>query len=65
MCTTRTRRSRHNLDALIERVKRIAPTHVYLQAFADPDGNNTADALYFPTGTCRCGRTCSAASPGS
>lgn len=37
-----------NLDALIERVKRIAPTHVYLQAFADPDGNNTADALYFP-----------------
>ncbi|MCF5092848.1 Poly-beta-1,6-N-acetyl-D-glucosamine N-deacetylase precursor [compost metagenome] len=37
-----------NLDALIERVKRIGPTHVYLQAFADPDGNNTADALYFP-----------------
>lgn len=37
-----------NLDALIERVKRISPTHVYLQAFADPDGNNTADALYFP-----------------
>ncbi|MGM3367015.1 poly-beta-1,6-N-acetyl-D-glucosamine N-deacetylase PgaB, partial [Escherichia coli] len=32
----------------IERVKRIAPTHVYLQAFADADGNNTADALYFP-----------------
>ncbi|WP_369040161.1 poly-beta-1,6-N-acetyl-D-glucosamine N-deacetylase PgaB [Stenotrophomonas maltophilia] len=37
-----------NLDVLIERVKRIGPTHVYLQAFADPDGNNTADALYFP-----------------
>lgn len=37
-----------NLDALVERVKRIGPTHVYLQAFADPDGNNTADALYFP-----------------
>jgi biofilm PGA synthesis lipoprotein PgaB len=37
-----------NLDALVERVKRVGPTHVYLQAFADPDGNNTADALYFP-----------------
>lgn len=37
-----------NLDALIERVKRIGPTHVFLQAFADPDGNGSADALYFP-----------------
>ena len=37
-----------NLDTLIDRVKKIGPTHVYLQAFADPDGNNTADALYFP-----------------
>jgi len=37
-----------NLDVLVERVKQIGPTHVYLQAFADPDGNNTADALYFP-----------------
>jgi biofilm PGA synthesis lipoprotein PgaB len=37
-----------NLDALIERVKRVKPTHVYLQAFADPDGDGAADALYFP-----------------
>lgn len=37
-----------NLDALIERVKRIGPSHVFLQAFADPDGNGAADALYFP-----------------
>lgn len=37
-----------NLDALIERVKQIHPSHVYLQAFADPDGNGSADALYFP-----------------
>ena len=37
-----------NLDALIERVKQIAPSHVFLQAFADPDGNGSADALYFP-----------------
>ncbi|MFI8716996.1 poly-beta-1,6-N-acetyl-D-glucosamine N-deacetylase PgaB [Stenotrophomonas sp. NPDC077464] len=37
-----------NLDALLERVKKIGPTHVFLQAFADPDGNGSADALYFP-----------------
>lgn len=37
-----------NLDALLERIKRIGPSHVFLQAFADPDGNGTADALYFP-----------------
>ncbi|WP_425489351.1 poly-beta-1,6-N-acetyl-D-glucosamine N-deacetylase PgaB [Cognatilysobacter bugurensis] len=37
-----------NLDVLVERVKRIGPTHVFLQAFADPDGNGSADALYFP-----------------
>ncbi|AWV07609.1 hemin storage protein [Lysobacter maris] len=40
--------SARNLDRLIERVKRIGPSHVYLQAFADPDGNGSADALYFP-----------------
>ena len=37
-----------NLDALIERVKQVGPSHVYLQGFADPDGNGSADALYFP-----------------
>ncbi|MGO1002417.1 poly-beta-1,6-N-acetyl-D-glucosamine N-deacetylase PgaB [Lysobacter sp. CA196] len=37
-----------NLDKLIERVKQIGPSHVFLQAFADPDGNGSADALYFP-----------------
>lgn len=37
-----------NLDALVERIKRISPSHVFLQAFADPDGNGSADALYFP-----------------
>ena len=37
-----------NLDRLIERVKQIKPTHVFLQAFADPDGNGSANALYFP-----------------
>ncbi len=37
-----------NIDALIERVKRVGPNRVFLQAFADPDGNGSADALYFP-----------------
>ncbi len=36
-----------NLDALIERIDAIAPTHVWLQAFADPDGDGAADAVYF------------------
>lgn len=36
-----------NLDALVERIDAIAPTHVWLQAFADPDGNGAADAVYF------------------
>lgn len=37
-----------NIDALIERIKQVGPSHVFLQAFADPDGNGSADALYFP-----------------
>lgn len=37
-----------NLDKLIEHVRAISPHYVYLQAFADPDGNGSADALYFP-----------------
>lgn len=37
-----------NLDALVARVARLGPSHVYLQAFADPDGNGVAEALYFP-----------------
>ncbi|WP_043531267.1 poly-beta-1,6-N-acetyl-D-glucosamine N-deacetylase PgaB [Litchfieldella xinjiangensis] len=37
-----------NLDILLDRIKRYGITTVYLQAFADPDGNGVADALYFP-----------------
>jgi poly-beta-1,6-N-acetyl-D-glucosamine N-deacetylase len=37
-----------NIDQLIERIKSLAPSAVYLQAFADPDGDGVADALYFP-----------------
>lgn len=37
-----------NLDLLVERIKNLRINTVYLQAFADPDGDGTASALYFP-----------------
>lgn len=37
-----------NLSLLLERVKKISPTSVFLQAYADPDGDGVADAVYFP-----------------
>lgn len=37
-----------NLGLLIERVRRLGANQVWLQAFADPDGNDAADAVYFP-----------------
>ena len=37
-----------NLDVLVQRVRDIGATHVFLQAFADPDGDGAAEALYFP-----------------
>ncbi len=37
-----------NLATLLARIKKIKPTAVYLQAYADEDGNGTADSLYFP-----------------
>lgn len=37
-----------NLDKLLDRVKEMGVNTVYLQAFADPDGDGNADALYFP-----------------
>jgi len=39
---------KRNLDLLIERIKQMQINAVYLQAFADPDGDGAADALYFP-----------------
>lgn len=39
---------RRNLALLLERIPRMGVNTVYLQAFADPDGNGAADALYFP-----------------
>lgn len=37
-----------NLSALLDRIHAVRPTTVYLQAFADPDGDGVADSLYFP-----------------
>jgi len=37
-----------NLSKLLDRMQRLKPTTVYLQAFADPDGDGVADAVYFP-----------------
>lgn len=37
-----------NLGLLLDRIKGLEISHVYLQAFADPDGDDAADAVYFP-----------------
>lgn len=37
-----------NLDLLLDRVKSLAPTAVYLQAFSDANGDGVAEAVYFP-----------------
>ena len=37
-----------NLDRLIERISHYGVSTVYLQAYADPDGDGVADELYFP-----------------
>ncbi|MEE8379421.1 MAG: poly-beta-1,6-N-acetyl-D-glucosamine N-deacetylase PgaB, partial [Gammaproteobacteria bacterium] len=37
-----------NLDKLLDRIKDLGINTVYLQAYADADGDGNADALYFP-----------------
>jgi biofilm PGA synthesis lipoprotein PgaB len=37
-----------NLGALLDRIQKLNVTHVWLQAYADPDGSGTASAVYFP-----------------
>ena len=37
-----------NLSALLDRIVWLNVNTVYLQAFADPDADGTADAVYFP-----------------
>jgi len=37
-----------NLSKLLDRIKRLHPSEVWLQAYSDPDGDGVADAVYFP-----------------
>ena len=37
-----------NLDSVVERIRSSGANTVYLQAYSDPDGDGSADALYFP-----------------
>lgn len=37
-----------NLGILVDRIESLKVSAVFLQAYADSDGNGTADALYFP-----------------
>jgi biofilm PGA synthesis lipoprotein PgaB len=37
-----------NLDRLLDRIRALHVTAVYLQAFSDPDGNGQAESVYFP-----------------
>jgi len=37
-----------NLGQLLDRIQAMGITHVFLQAFADPDADGGAQALYFP-----------------
>ena len=39
---------RRNIDELLDRIKAMQISAVFLQAFADPDGDGVADSLYFP-----------------
>ncbi|MFL6670878.1 MAG: poly-beta-1,6-N-acetyl-D-glucosamine N-deacetylase PgaB [Burkholderia ambifaria] len=41
-------RQEANLGKLIERIYRMQPKSVYLQAYADPKGTGVAEAVYFP-----------------
>jgi poly-beta-1,6-N-acetyl-D-glucosamine N-deacetylase len=38
-----------NLGHLLDRITAMGVNAVYLQAFSDPDGNGSADAVYFPS----------------
>lgn len=38
-----------NLSALLDRIKKMNVSQVWLQAFADPNGTDSASAVYFPS----------------
>ncbi len=52
-----------NIDKLVQRVYDMKISHVFLQAFSDPQGDGTVKSLYFPTAGCRCAPTCLTSSP--
>lgn len=37
-----------NLSILLDRIKRMQPSQVWLQAYADPKGDGVAESVYFP-----------------
>ncbi len=43
-----TAQQNRNLSQLLDRIKALEINTVFLQAYADPDGDDNADALYFP-----------------
>ncbi len=43
-----TEQTEKNIGLLIQRIKDMHISTVYLQAYADPDGDGNAEALYFP-----------------
>ena len=42
------RQTERNLDGAVQRIKDMRINTVFLQAYADPDGDGNAEALYFP-----------------
>ena len=48
ICDPDPAQTERNLRLLLARIDAMGVNTVYLQAFADPDGDGTADALYFP-----------------
>ncbi len=42
------RQQQANLDRLLDRIRALRVSTVYLQAFSDPDGNGQAESVYFP-----------------
>ena len=54
-----------NLGELVQRIVDMQINTVFLQAYADPQADGLVRSVYFRTAGCRCGPTCSTASPGS
>lgn len=42
------RQLNRNINQLIKRIQAVQPNTIFLQAYADPDGNGSAQEVYFP-----------------